>query len=933
MNCIRSFRSPTAALSCALLVVIGCGGGISSTPESVGLTGGVPPTRRVHVIPDELTIDVEEHAVHLNSGASSERGVEPLAPGDIIVGTLGEGYVRRVESVEAVNGEKVIVTSAASLVDAVQSGTTTTSIPLQLPTDSSQLSAKTQELAGNQKVRVPSSSLDIGTTLNLQPTIDLAFSPTLDLDIDIQHSELQRFLCQLNGRVDVDVDIEVVMTGASTWSKEWLLHTFHLNTSVIAVGPVPVVVVTDLDVVFTAQVAAEAAGSLKVGCSATADLNVGVAFDDGWRPIGEPAFSLLPHDVVYDPAAAVTAEFGVKLQPHVKLYGVVGPTIEVMPYLSFEVVRSFAPPEVVAELGAAVSGEVSVDAKLFGDTIASVGLELFDVPLATLWHEKLPIEPLIVADAGPDRSITDADGDGFEFVTLSAVPGAGNMPGVAFSWREGAVTLGNGSEADVELPVGVHEITLFASWGGGELTLDGITVTVQPGGHEFNEIVTPPTVTGPSGGYAQSQYCFAAVGAQSSLGHAVELQVDWGDGAISDWGNATRCHTYASPGTYQLRARARCELHPDQMSDWSSEYEFPVEPLPPEEVCTPTIEGPGTCPLNVPCLFTFCNGCSSLGHPVLYTVSVRYNGGVWSNEDLGASCSYQSAFADCGTWEIRAQARCGYGHAESESSEPLTVQVGDVRTDGCLTACPGQQTAIAPPEQCGLPQALTVEVNLSNSGMCGPRSGSLYVTAPWIHPTPSSYSLGEGQSQSLTVSLDTLAFCGTYYGQLCFGPNPAVDLCVDIVLNLEACECPCGDDYVECPPPNGVSDSCAVAYDSDWASFHPIPIYHIGWFNPFPAGDPSPDVDWFVMRDVPPGGTIAVWALTDEGPALDLRLRLYAACGGAPLITANARGCVFLAEEFEYTVPAPGDYYVLVDRVGVCGSVSESMYGIAFDVE
>ncbi|MDW7679269.1 MAG: T9SS type A sorting domain-containing protein, partial [bacterium] len=62
-------------------------------------------------------------------------------------------------------------------------------------------------------------------------------------------------------------------------------------------------------------------------------------------------------------------------------------------------------------------------------------------------------------------------------------------------------------------------------------------------------------------------------GAASNFGHEVEYQFDWGDGNTSAWGNSSRSYSYGSAGTYQVRARARCQTHTSIVSGWSSSRE------------------------------------------------------------------------------------------------------------------------------------------------------------------------------------------------------------------------------------------------------------------------------------------------------------------------------------------------------------------------
>ena len=84
-----------------------------------------------------------------------------------------------------------------------------------------------------------------------------------------------------------------------------------------------------------------------------------------------------------------------------------------------------------------------------------------------------------MADAGPDRSVVDADGDGGEMVALDA-SGSHDADDaiVSFAWREGSTPLGDGPAPSVLLATGVHPITLTVTDERGAQGVDTIIVTV-----------------------------------------------------------------------------------------------------------------------------------------------------------------------------------------------------------------------------------------------------------------------------------------------------------------------------------------------------------------------------------------------------------------------------------------------------------------------
>jgi len=86
-------------------------------------------------------------------------------------------------------------------------------------------------------------------------------------------------------------------------------------------------------------------------------------------------------------------------------------------------------------------------------------------------------------------------------------------------------------------------------------------------------ITTPNVPSGAATGSAGSWYTFQTSGSTSSFGHSVQYLFDWGDGTTSGWlsvGTKSASKSWASPGTYTVKAMARCSTHTSTTSPWSS---------------------------------------------------------------------------------------------------------------------------------------------------------------------------------------------------------------------------------------------------------------------------------------------------------------------------------------------------------------------------
>ena len=102
-------------------------------------------------------------------------------------------------------------------------------------------------------------------------------------------------------------------------------------------------------------------------------------------------------------------------------------------------------------------------------------------------------------------------------------------------------------------------------------------------------ISTPKTPSGASSGYTGTSYKFSTGGSTSSLGssHPVEYQFDWGDGTFSSWGSSSQSHVWTVPGTYSVKAQARCKKDPSSVSAWSNSSSISVQGKPFIQVTSP----------------------------------------------------------------------------------------------------------------------------------------------------------------------------------------------------------------------------------------------------------------------------------------------------------------------------------------------------------
>ncbi|MBT9310744.1 PKD domain-containing protein [Leptothoe kymatousa] len=96
----------------------------------------------------------------------------------------------------------------------------------------------------------------------------------------------------------------------------------------------------------------------------------------------------------------------------------------------------------------------------------------------------LPANGGPTADAGPDQTVIDSDGDGVARIDLNATGSTdGDGTIVSYVWKEGGTTVAIADSAiiSVNLDVGVHTITLTVTDDNGATSSDSVTITVEAG--------------------------------------------------------------------------------------------------------------------------------------------------------------------------------------------------------------------------------------------------------------------------------------------------------------------------------------------------------------------------------------------------------------------------------------------------------------------
>ncbi|WP_437731330.1 hypothetical protein [Sorangium sp. So ce1335] len=343
--------------------------------------------------------------------------LSPFAPGDVLGGTAGGGYLARVVRVRALDATRVALeTAPAHLTEFITEGhfhvhydarEYARALDEHLARarelgdeDGEQIASQAEALkissgASLKLLDLTSASLpaSCGITANGSAVLDVTaeLSPVLDLEVHVGPRgkmnpvpELKQLRFVASGRLDVNAKLHGAGTVTGSCAVDLLelaggVPSLPLPTLTFWVGPVPVVVTTnvvprasaDLALSFTAaDVAAEA--------QTTAELAAGVDYRDGtWSTIWEPSCSASGTASVGAPGAiTASGKVSAGAELRARLYGILGPNVGVQAYA--RVTAETAPP--YCSYDARVDGGV----RAYAEAEAGVSVGPLDLTLKSL---------------------------------------------------------------------------------------------------------------------------------------------------------------------------------------------------------------------------------------------------------------------------------------------------------------------------------------------------------------------------------------------------------------------------------------------------------------------------------------------------------------------------------------------------------------------
>lgn len=292
------------------------------------------------ILPASLTIDATTDLT--NVVLPYDDSLLDLERGNIIVSGTGDGFVRRVYAVEPEGDRIRIVTSPATLADAVESATfaLTTTEPLVVPA----------HIDG----RTPLLEATIDGDLDVTPTVALSFALTRD--------GVQTFDLRVTGAATSNVRGTVDFTADTHWAwGEERSYEATVFRRAFALGPLPLVVVARM----TTSLAASAYVEMPVAFTAGAHARIGLdasttyAPSTGWTMTDSSTVDITPVGPLHAGAGRASLSVGIVPKLELAFYGASGPTLQLVTQAGG--FGAFCGDALLTGLQAAAQGAVAFD--------------------------------------------------------------------------------------------------------------------------------------------------------------------------------------------------------------------------------------------------------------------------------------------------------------------------------------------------------------------------------------------------------------------------------------------------------------------------------------------------------------------------------------------------------------------------------------------
>lgn len=277
-----------------------------------------------------------------------------LAPGSVVVGPEFGGYLRKVRTVQQVGSTLTLQTDPAALTDAVREGSVTVSELLGVAAGLQPTSRVGGSLGGGASFRglVPGVTVN-GGVISVDNVVlwgtaseglvirsgSIGFDPAISLRIALKNFAITSLEAKMGGVVTVDLpDIWLGTPAAVSATLPSIPIATFSKPFLLTVGGWPVYGKYTLTWSLEPEVGASGEASLATGVRASGGVSVGARWTSaGWEDLTGPTATFEVQPITVTARAGAYAKVRGKAELRVTLYGVLGPSIAVAPWLKGEV--------------------------------------------------------------------------------------------------------------------------------------------------------------------------------------------------------------------------------------------------------------------------------------------------------------------------------------------------------------------------------------------------------------------------------------------------------------------------------------------------------------------------------------------------------------------------------------------------------------------
>ncbi|HEX5871857.1 MAG TPA: Ig-like domain-containing protein, partial [Longimicrobium sp.] len=285
-------------------------------------------------------------------------GADPpaISPGDVIVGSQGDGFLRRVQSVERNGSTLTAQTTDASLADAIPEGSFSVrtrlssgsmirgpgaaSADLSDPLCLGPRGTASQDGAGANLI-----GYDLGGTVlyedhGLRVTIprgSLEFDPELDVGADWGLLKGFEFHAVASGALAAELDVQAVASASASVDRQSRRLARVCRRFTAPVGGIVITGRAELELYALVHVGGSVVGTVQTGAAGNASVSVGTRYRDGsWSAVSDASLNTSARPVTWNVTGQADVRVTLKPVLTIYLYDVAGPTFAALPYAAAE---------------------------------------------------------------------------------------------------------------------------------------------------------------------------------------------------------------------------------------------------------------------------------------------------------------------------------------------------------------------------------------------------------------------------------------------------------------------------------------------------------------------------------------------------------------------------------------------------------------------